>query len=60
VKSTIPFIGISTLGVLLLLAGQIMFLGDFLLVWRRFAATCCKPANDLVMPGNVGNEKAHS
>jgi cytochrome c oxidase cbb3-type subunit 1 len=48
-QGTIPFIGMSTLGVLLLLGGQLLFLGNVHLlmwgfcrpVWQAICAECC-------------------
>ena len=41
-KGTIPFVGLSTLGVLLLLAGQLVFLANFVQLLRAFCAPICR------------------
>lgn len=42
VKSTIPLVGLSTLGLLSMLIGQIAFLGNLYLLLRKFCAVHCK------------------
>ncbi len=41
-KGTIPFIGLSTLGLLLLLAGQLAFVANFAQLLRAFCAPICR------------------
>jgi len=56
VKSTIPFVGIATLGQLLLLAGQGALLWDFILLLCEYTEPVRKSALDLVMRGGLEKE----
>jgi hypothetical protein len=42
VRGTVPFIGLSTLGVLLLLVGQIAFVANLAGLLRAFLAPICQ------------------
>jgi cytochrome c oxidase cbb3-type subunit 1 len=51
VRGTVPFIGLSTLGELLLLAGQLLLLWDFTLLLRQRWAPLQQAASDWAMEG---------
>lgn len=42
VRGTVPFVGLSTLGILLLLAGQCLFLANLLKLLRNFCEPYCR------------------
>jgi len=60
VKSTIPFVGLATLGQLVLLIGQVVLLWDFVLLLRRCAEPLRKSVVGLVLPGRLEREEARS
>jgi len=60
VKSTIPFVGLATLGYLVLLIGQVVLLWDFVLLLRRCAEPWRKSAIALVLPGRLEREGTRS
>jgi cytochrome c oxidase cbb3-type subunit 1 len=51
IRSTVPFIGLATLGQLVLLVGQAALLWNLILLVRRRFEPLCKSVTDLVMPG---------
>ena len=60
VKATVPFVGIATLGQLLLLLGQVALLWNFISLLREYAEPLRKSTVELVLKGGLAKEEVRS